>query len=123
MKIDTIAELQETLAKVASLVVADFRGLNVEEVNGLRREIRKADCKYRVVKNTLFKRAVAGTPMEGLAPLFKGPTAIAYSFQDPVAPAKVMDKFATHPGQAQAQGRLPRRPGARRERREEPGHT
>jgi large subunit ribosomal protein L10 len=94
-KVDNIAELQQTLAKVAALIVADFRGLKVEEVNGLRREIRKADCKYRVVKNTLFKRAVAGTPMEGLAPLFKGPTAIAYSLQDPVAPAKVMDKFST----------------------------
>jgi len=95
VKIDTIAELQQTLGKVAALIVADYRGLKVEEVNGLRREIRKSDCNYRVVKNTLFKRAVAGTPMEGLSALFKGPTAIAYSFQDPVAPAKVMDKFSS----------------------------
>ena len=55
VKIDTIAELQETLAKVSCLVVADFRGLKVEEVNGLRREIRKSDCKYRVVKNKDFQ--------------------------------------------------------------------
>ncbi len=80
--------------KVASLIVADYRGLTVEQVNGLRSEIRKADCSYRVVKNTLFKRAIAGTDLEGLTPLFSGPTAIAYSFQDPVAPAKVIDKFA-----------------------------
>jgi large subunit ribosomal protein L10 len=93
-KIDVITELKDTLNKVASLIVADYRGLTVEQVNGLRSEIRKADCSYRVVKNTLFKRAIAGTELEGLTPLFSGPTAIAYSFQDPVAPAKIIDKFA-----------------------------
>jgi large subunit ribosomal protein L10 len=92
-KTDVVQELKETLGKVASLVVADYRGLTVEQVNGLRSEIRKADCTYRVVKNTLFKRAIEGTEMEGLAPLFKGPTAIAYSYEDPVAPAKIIDKF------------------------------
>jgi large subunit ribosomal protein L10 len=92
-KTDVVAELRDTLGKVASLVVADYRGLKVEEVNGLRSEIRKSACTYRVVKNTLFKRAIEGTEMEGLAPLFKGPTAVAYSFEDPVAPAKIIDKF------------------------------
>ena len=53
-KTETVAELQETLSKVASIIVTDFRGLTVEEANQLRREIRKADCQYRVVKNTLF---------------------------------------------------------------------
>jgi len=94
VKSDTVEELKATLAKAASIIVADFRGLKVEEVNGLRREIRKAACTYRVVKNTLFKRAIAGTKMEGLAKLFKGPTAIAFSFVDPIAPAKLADKFA-----------------------------
>lgn len=93
VKEDNVAELKETLGQVASLIVADYRGLTVEEVNGLRREIRKADCKYRVVKNTLVKRAIAGTRMEGLSSLFKGPTAIAYSLVDPAAPAKIIDKF------------------------------
>ena len=94
-KVDTVAELQETLSKVASIVVTDFRGLTVEEANELRREIHKADCQYRVVKNTLFKRAIAGTEMEALAEYFKGPCSISYSFNDPVAPAKVIDKFAS----------------------------
>ena len=58
-KNDVVAELKETLGKVASLVVADYRGLTVEQVNGLRREIRRAACTYRVVKNTLVKRAIA----------------------------------------------------------------
>ena len=94
-KVDTVAELQETLSKVASVIVTDFRGLTVEEANQLRREISKADCQYRVVKNTLFKRAIAGTAMEGLTEFFKGPCSIAFSFNDPVAPAKVIDKFAS----------------------------
>ena len=92
-KVETVAELQETLSKVASIIVTDFRGLTVEEANELRREIRKADCQYRVVKNTLFKLAIAGTDMEGLTKFFRGPCSIAYSFNDPVAPAKVIDKF------------------------------
>ena len=93
VKSEVVQELQETLGKVASLIVADYRGVTVDEVNGLRSEIRKADCTYRVVKNSLFKRAIEGTAMEGLAPLFKGPTSIAYSYEDPVAPAKIIDKF------------------------------
>lgn len=93
-KAEAVAELKDTLDKVASVVVADYRGLTVEQVNGLRSEIRRADCTYRVVKNTLVKRAIAGTEMEGMSELFSGPCAIAYSFQDPVAPAKILDKFA-----------------------------
>ena len=93
-KVDTVEELKETLGKVASLVLADYRGLKVSEVKNLRSEIRKAFCTYRVVKNTLVKRAIVGTPMEGLSDLLKGPTAIAYSFEDPVAPAKILEKFA-----------------------------
>jgi len=90
----TVAELSDTLSKVASLIVTDFRGLTVEEANGLRVEIRNAECEYRVIKNTLLKRAIEGTSMEGLSDLFKGPSAIAFSYVDPVAPAKVIDKFA-----------------------------
>jgi len=104
VKTETVDELKDTLGKVASLIVADYRGLTVEEVNGLRREIRKAGGSYRVVKNTLVKRAIAGTRMEGLAPLFKGPTAIAYSLLDPVGPAKVIDKFATTMDKFQVKG-------------------
>lgn len=93
-KADVVAELKDTLSKVASVVVADYRGLTVEQVNGLRKEIRKSECTYRVVKNTLFRRAIAGTEMEGLTEMFVGPTAIAYSFEDPVAPAKILDKYS-----------------------------
>lgn len=92
-KTSTVDELKETLAKVQSVIVADYRGLKVSDTLGLRSEIRKADCQFRVVKNTLVKLAIKGTAMEGLSPLLKGPTAIAFSFEDPVAPAKVVDEF------------------------------
>lgn len=90
----TVAELKAELDNVASLVIADFRGLTVEEMNGIRREIRKNKCFYRVIKNTMVKRAIAGTPMEGISSMLTGPTAIAYTFDDPANPAKVLDKFA-----------------------------
>ena len=93
-KVDTVAELKDTFARAASLVLADYRGLKVSQVNELRSEIRSNACSYRVIKNTLAKRAIAGTAMEGLAAHFTGPTAVAYSFEDPVAPAKILDKFA-----------------------------
>ncbi|MFH1131791.1 MAG: 50S ribosomal protein L10 [Pseudomonadota bacterium] len=95
-KTEIVEELKETLGRVASLVLADFRGLTVLEANAMRSEIRSAHCKYRVVKNTLVKRAIAGTPMEGLGKLLKGPIAIAYSFEDPVGPAKILEKFSAN---------------------------
>jgi large subunit ribosomal protein L10 len=92
-KNETVDELKETLAKAQSVVLTDFRGMTVAETNELRSEIRKSECHYRVVKNTLVKLAIADSPLSGLSELFKGPTAIAYSFEDPVAPAKILDKF------------------------------
>ncbi len=90
----TVAELKEKLAKVASLVVADYKGLDVPTVTGLRDEFRKVACEYKVYKNTLVKRAIAGTPMAGLADLFEGTTAVIFSYESPSAPAKVATKFA-----------------------------
>jgi large subunit ribosomal protein L10 len=86
--------LKLDLAKAQSLVLADFRGINVKNDTALRREFRLNGCRYQVVKNTLLGRAVEGTAMEGLERLFKGPTAIAYSFEDPAAPAKIATKVA-----------------------------
>lgn len=93
-KASNVAELKEMLGHAASVVVAGFSGLTVEEANGLRSEFKKAGCQYHVVKNTLFRLAVAGTAMEGMGPIFKGTSAIAFSTNDPSAPAKVLDKFA-----------------------------
>jgi large subunit ribosomal protein L10 len=86
--------LKTRLASAQSLVLADFRGLTVESDNKLRREFRAVGCEYQVVKNTLFGKAVKGTPMEVIEPLLAGPTAIAFSAEDPSAPAKVATKVA-----------------------------
>jgi large subunit ribosomal protein L10 len=94
VKDENIASLKGDLAKATSLVLADFRGINVKNDTALRREFRLNGCKYKVVKNTLLGRAVEGTAMAGLEKLFKGPTAIAYSFEDPAAPAKIATKVA-----------------------------
>jgi large subunit ribosomal protein L10 len=86
--------LKTRLASAQSIVLADFRGLTVESDNKLRREFRAVGCEYHVVKNTLLGMAVKGTPMEVLEPLLAGPTAIAFSTEDPSAPAKAATKVA-----------------------------
>jgi len=94
VKEENISALKLDLAKATSLVLADFRGISVKSDTALRREFRATGCKYKVVKNTLLGLAVKGTPMEGIEKLLAGPTAIAYSFEDPAAPAKVATKVA-----------------------------
>src|SRR5215470_16368943 len=89
-----IEELKGKLAKVASIVVADYKGLTVPAVTGLRNEFRKAQCEYKVYKNTLFKRAIKGTPIEPLSKYFEGTTAVIFSYESPSAPAKVATTFA-----------------------------
>ena len=89
-----IDSLKTRLASAQSLILADFRGLTVESDNKLRREFRALGCEYQVVKNTLLGKAVKGTAMEVLDSLLAGPTAIAYSTEDPSAPAKVATKMA-----------------------------
>ena len=80
---------------MACAVFTNFRGLDVDSVNILRREFDKVDVEYRVVKNTLVKRAISDEDYAaGLNAHLEGPTAIAWSYEDPVAPAKVLTEFA-----------------------------
>ncbi len=88
-----VAELNGTFAEATLVVVAHQSGLTVAESGDLRRQMRDAGAGYRVTKNRLAKRALAGTAYEGLSDLFQGPTAIAFS-ADPVAAAKVAAKYA-----------------------------
>jgi large subunit ribosomal protein L10 len=89
-----IALLKEEFVAAGNAVVVSFQGLTVEKDGELRRALEKAELNYRVVKNTLGKIAVEGTPLEPLKDSFTGMTAIAYSEKDPVALAKVLSKFA-----------------------------
>lgn len=89
-----VEELAEKFKKSKVLIVTDYKGLNVTTLNDLRRKLRESDIEYRVVKNTLLARASDDTDVSKIKDSFKGPSAIAMSFEDPVAPAKVLTKFA-----------------------------
>lgn len=94
-KQEQVAAIQERFGRAASAVLADFRGLNVEAVTSLRDEFRKLGVEYRVVKNTLFDLAVKDEPYhDALAGYLAGPTAVAWSYDDPAAPARVIVAFA-----------------------------
>jgi large subunit ribosomal protein L10 len=88
-----VASLTETLKDAAVVVVTQQSGLTVAEISDLRRQMRSAGAGFKVSKNRLTRRALDGTPFQQLSPLFKGPTAIAYS-RDPVAAAKVAVEYA-----------------------------
>jgi large subunit ribosomal protein L10 len=93
---DKEAELEtlETAFRGAdSAILVDYKGLNVPQVTELRRQLRGAKATYRVVKNTIAKRALKGTSFEALSAHFEGTTAIAYTTTDPVALAKTLTAF------------------------------
>jgi len=93
-KEQVVAELAGKLAEAKAAFLADYRGLDVEQANKLRGELREAGVEFRVVKNTLLNLAAKGTASECLKDHFVGPTAIAIAAEDPVAPAKVLSEFA-----------------------------
>ena len=74
-------------------ILIDYKGINVPQVTQLRTELRKAKASYKVVKNTLARRALKGTQFEPLAPHFEGMVAVAYSKDDPVLLAKTLTAF------------------------------
>jgi large subunit ribosomal protein L10 len=88
-----VETLQRVLADTTCVVVTHQSGLSVAEVTQLRRQVRSAGAGYRVTKNRLARRALAGTAFEPLSALFTGPTAIAFS-RDPVAAARVVVEYA-----------------------------
>ena len=89
-----VKELGEALANAKSMVLLDFTGLDVPKVTELRRQVRAASGTYRVVKNTLAKRAVIGTMFEPLRDAFEGTTAIAFCEDDAAGLAKALVTFA-----------------------------
>jgi len=93
-KEQVVAEVSELISGASSLFFTDFTGMTVAESNELRRELQKNGVKYRVVKNTLAKKALKETSYgEMTFEYLTGPTAIAFGLEDPVAPAKVLKKF------------------------------
>ena len=93
-KKQVVAELVEKLKSAQAGVLVDYRGLTVEEDTNLRRKLREAGVEYKVVKNTLTRFAANEIGLTGMDEQLNGPTALAISAEDPVAPAKVISEFA-----------------------------
>lgn len=92
-KEEVIGELHAKMAKARAAIVAEPKGLDVETVTALRKKLRDNKVEYRVIKNTLAKRAAKGTSVEVVSDKFVGPTAIVMSYDDVVAPAKLLAEF------------------------------
>jgi large subunit ribosomal protein L10 len=92
-KAEVVEDLNQVFAKAGSVVVAHYSGMTVAQMSDLRTRMGAAGASFRVAKNRLAVRALKGTPIEGIAHLFKGPTGIAVS-DDPIAASKVAATYA-----------------------------
>ena len=97
-KAAVVEDLSNRLDSAKIAIVTDYKGLNVASFQELRRELRKNNAEIRVAKNTLLRRAVDGTPFDVIMDHLQGTTALTVSYEDPVAPAKILVQFAKdHP--------------------------
>ncbi|MBF7096002.1 50S ribosomal protein L10 [Alkalibacter sp. M17DMB] len=94
LKAEVVKEIAEKMQNAQSMILVDYRGLNVEELNEFRSLARKESVDYKVYKNTMMRFAAKETGNEGLMDYLTGPTAVAFSNDDPVAAAKVVTEFA-----------------------------
>ena len=93
-KAQQVAEVAEQFKNASSVVVVDQLGITVEEATNLRAELRNAGVQFSVVKNSILSRAAKEAGLEGMDDIFKGPSAVAFSNDDVVAPAKILADFA-----------------------------
>ena len=89
-----VEEIADKFKAAASIVVVDYRGLTVGQVTELRKQLREAGVEFKVYKNTLTRRAAEAAGLEGINEFLTGPNAIAFSNEDVVAPAKIVNEFA-----------------------------
>lgn len=87
-----IDEIKDKFERAESAVVIDYIGITVAEADAMRKKLREANVDYTVYKNTLVKRAIAGTEYEALADVLEGPSGFAFSFDDATAPARVLNE-------------------------------
>lgn len=93
-KQQVVQEIAEKLKNSVSTIFVDYRGLNVDEITELRKQLRDAGVDFKVYKNTMIRRATAETDYTGVDEHLVGPTAVAFSNEEVVAPAKVLNNFA-----------------------------
>ena len=89
-----VEEVTAKFNEATSVVIVDSRGLTVEQDTVLRKQLREAGVEFKVIKNSILRRAAQSAGLEGLDAVFTGPTAVAFSNDDAVAPAKVLNDFA-----------------------------
>jgi len=89
-----VEDLHEKFSNSKVVILTDYKGLDVDSINDLRRKLRELQIQYQVVKNSLLIRASKDTDVELIKDSFKGPSAVALGFDDPVSPAKVLTDFA-----------------------------
>ena len=88
-----VADIRQKFEKAQSAVLVDYRGLNVAEDTELRNQLRKAGVEYAVLKNTMINLAVKDMGIDDIKAHLEGPTAVAFGYEDAVAPAKVLSEF------------------------------
>ena len=93
-KAQQVSEVAEQFKNATSVVVVDYLGITVEQATNLRTELRNAGVQFAVVKNSILQRAAKEAGLEGMDDIFKGPSAVAFSNDDVVAPAKILADFA-----------------------------
>jgi large subunit ribosomal protein L7/L12 len=93
-KVSEVDQLKQDFSSISSAFLVDFRGMKVVDATDLRRQIHKSQARIKVVKNTLALLATKGSPMEVLSDYFIGPTAIAYTSDDPVSLAKILNNVS-----------------------------
>lgn len=93
-KKEIVKDLREKFVRSKVVIVTDYKGLDVAAINDLRRKLREFEVEYKVVKNSLLIRASEETDVALIKDCFKGPSAIALSYEDPISAAKVLTKFA-----------------------------
>ena len=94
VKSQNVEEIKEKISKAQSVVLVDYRGLNVEQLTELRSQYRKAGVDYKVYKNTMMRIAFKDLGLEDFNEFLKGPSAVAFGYNDPVEAAKITAEFA-----------------------------
>ena len=103
-KVAQVEALAERFQRAQAVLAADYRGLTVKEMTDLRKRMREAGAELKVVKNTLARLAADQAQVEALKAYLEGPTVLAFGYDDPVAPAKILDQFSRQQKQLEIKG-------------------
>ena len=93
IKKGVVADIKQKFEKAQTAVLVDYRGLNVAEVTELRNQLRKAGVEYAVLKNTMINLAIQDMNLDDMKAHLEGPTAVAFGYEDAIAPAKILSEF------------------------------